>query len=84
MERVKAIRENSLGGRGTCTIIDEARTDEELIEMLDEDNIKTPEDAVKWAIANEGLHIENATNFRWGEDDDPQILRQQEWEKQVK
>ena len=77
--RVEAIRSNERVGRGTCTTIDEAYTDNELVEALDEAKAITVEKAVAWAIENEGLRIEYALNFRWGEDTDPELRRYKEW-----
>jgi len=77
--RVKAIRSNERVGRGTCTTIDEAYTDNELVEALDEAEAITVEEAIAWAIKDEGLRIENALNFRWGEDSDPEVSRYNEW-----
>jgi hypothetical protein len=77
--RVEAIRSNERVGRGTCTTIDEAYTDSELIDALDKAEVTTAEKAVVWAIEDEGFRIENALNFRWGEDSDPEILRYNEW-----
>ncbi len=80
--RVEAIRKNERVGRGSCTTIDEATTDDELIAELDEAGVTTPAKAVQWAIETEGLRIENATNFRWGEDTDPELARLKEWREQ--
>jgi hypothetical protein len=77
--RVKAIRSNERVGRGTCTAIDEAYTDNELADALNEAEVTTAEKAVAWAIEDEGLRIENALNFRWGEDTDPELSRYKEW-----
>jgi len=77
--RVKAIRSNERVGRGTCTTIDEAYTDNELVEALDEAEAITVEEAIAWAIKDEGFRIENALNFRWGEDSDPEVSRYNEW-----
>jgi hypothetical protein len=77
--RVEAIRSNKRVGRGTCTTIDEAYTDNELVEALDEAEAITVEEAIAWAIEDEGLRIENALNFRWGEDTDPELRRYNEW-----
>ena len=77
--RVEAIRSNKRVGRGTCTTIDEAYTDNELVEALDEAKAITVEKAVAWAIEDEGFRIENALNFRWGEDSDPEVSRYNEW-----
>lgn len=78
--RVKAIRNNDRVGDGSLTNIEMCWTAEELVEKLDEEKITTDKAAVEWAIQLEGLLIENATNFRLGNDDDPEILRLQEWE----
>ena len=71
--RVQAIRDNEKVGRGSCSSIDECYEDHELADMLDKENIKTPRQAVKWAIRHEGLHLEQGLNQRWGEDNDPQL-----------
>lgn len=77
--RVEAIRNHPRVGRGSCTSIDEAMTDQELIDALNEDNVTTPEAAIAWAIEQEGLHLEQGTNQRWGEDDDPQLQAYRDW-----
>jgi len=82
--RIVAIRANEIVGRGTCTAIDECYSDQELLDRLNEDDIETPEQAVRWAIEDEGLWLEKGTNQRWGEDDDPQITRYDEFNKQVR
>ena len=73
--RLKAIRKHDKVGRGTCTTIDEAWTDEEIIEELDKRDIKDAKDAVKWAVEQEGIVLEQGLNTRWGSDDDPQLLK---------
>lgn len=73
--RLKAIRKHDKVGRGTCTTIDEAWTDEEIIEELDERDIKDAKGAVKWAVEQEGIVLEQGLNTRWGSDDDPQLLK---------
>ena len=78
--RVEAIRANKRVGNGSCTTIDEAFTDAELIKALDEDGITTPAQAVEWAIDVEGLHREQALNTRWGEDNDPELKSYRDWE----
>lgn len=82
-QRVEAIRKHSMVGNGSCTTIDEATTDEELIAELDEVGATTVEQAVAWALETEGLRIENATNKRWGEDDDPELQRLEDWKDQL-
>ena len=73
--RLKAIRKHDKVGEGTCTTIDEAWTDEEIIEELDKRDIKDAKDAVKWAVEQEGIVLEQGLNTRWGSDDDPQLLK---------
>jgi hypothetical protein len=82
-QRIAAIRANEMVGHGSCTSIDECYSDDELIVELDADGITAPSEAVKWAIELEGLRIENATNYRWGEDDDPEIRRLKEWKARL-
>ena len=73
--RLKAIRKHDKVGRGTCTTIDEAWTDEEIIEELDKRDINDAKGAVKWAVEQEGIVLEQGLNTRWGSDDDPQLLK---------
>ena len=77
--RVEAIRKHPKVGRGSCTTIDEATTDDELVAELDEAGATTVEQAVSWALETEGLRIENALNKRWGEDTDPELQRLRDW-----
>lgn len=58
--RVKAIREDALVGRGTCTYIDETFSDTELVIWVDDASATTPKEAVEWARSYEGLKIEMA------------------------
>ncbi len=78
--RVEAIRNDELVGTASCTTVDEALEDGELLEYLNEDKVTTPEAAVEWARDYEGLQKEQATNTRWGEDEDPQVKDLQEWD----
>ena len=80
-ERVKAIRNDDLVGRGSCSSIDECYDDKELAQQLDDYSIHTPVAAVKWARESEGLRVEDALNYRWGEDDDPQLTAYYEWQE---
>ena len=80
-ERVKAIRNDDLVGRGSCSSIDECYSDGELAQQLDDYSIHTPVAAVKWARESEGLWLEQGLNQRWGEDDDPQLLAYNEWQE---
>lgn len=45
---VKAIRADKIIGSGTCSTIDEAYTDDELIELLVENDITTVTQAIKF------------------------------------
>ena len=80
---IKAIRNDALVGRGTCSTIDECYSDSDLHEYLAEDNVSTPRKAVEWARRWEGLRVENALNYRWGADDDPQLLAYNEWQEKL-
>lgn len=72
---VDAIRRCTLVGRGTCSTIDECMEDQELVDKLIRDGIRTPSDALKWARDYEQLRLELALDARWGEDCDPQLKR---------
>ena len=78
--RVQAIRAHKRVGEGSCTSIDECYGDEELILALNRADVKSREAAIKWALEEEGLSLEQATNCRWGEDDDPELKALKEWE----
>lgn len=82
--RVQAIRDDKLVGRGTCSTIDECYTDGELIEQLDSEGIHSTKESVEWAVEFEGLRVEQATNARWGDSDDPQIEAYDDFEKRRK
>lgn len=70
--RVEAVRADELVGLGSCTSMDEAFTDAELIAHLDGMDVSTPAGAIKEARDMEELWLEQGLNARWGEDDDPQ------------
>ena len=53
-------------------------------DLLDEDNITIPYEAVEWARNRELFYLENATNYRWGGDDDPQLSAYNSFKKQMK
>lgn len=48
--RVKAIREDSRIGEGSCSVLDECYPSRELVESLDREGIETPEAAVQWGL----------------------------------
>ena len=80
---IRAIREDTKVGRGTCSMIDECMDDKDLIRELTEGEVKTPEAALKWAYEMEGLYWEQGLNQRWGEDDDEQLLMYNEWQEKL-
>lgn len=71
--RVQAIRQHPKVGRGSCTVVDECWTDKEVQAQLDLEEVTTEEGAVEWAMDLVGLHLEQALNCRWGEEDDPEV-----------
>jgi hypothetical protein len=81
--RINAIRKHPQLGRGSCSSIDECWDDEELVNALNAEGIKSPKQAVKWAMRLEGLRVEAAANARWGEDSDPQFAAAVEWEEKM-
>ena len=73
--RVKAIREDKMVGRGTCTYIDEVFEDSELVDWLDEAEVPGMQEAVEWARDYERLKIEQAVEY-----ESPTAMdRLQEW-----
>jgi len=60
--RVKAIREDKMVGRGTCTYIDETFEDSELLEWLDGAEVPGWPEAVEWARDYERRKIEMAAD----------------------
>ena len=77
--RVRAIRRHPRVGEGSCASIDECWDDDAIVKTLDELGLLTPDDAVGWALEQEGLFLEQGLNARWGADDDPQLLAWKEW-----
>lgn len=71
--RVKAIRDDELVGKYSCSSIDECWTDEELIKHFDGAKISTIEAALGWALEQERMHLEQGLNQRWGENNDSQL-----------
>jgi len=59
--------------------VDECWDDKEIVEFLDDNDIHTESEAIKWALEQEGLFLEQGLNQRWGEDDDPQLIAWNEW-----
>ena len=82
--RIMAVRNHKLVGKGSCSSIDECLDDLELLKELDLYKVKTPEEAIKWALEYEDLTMEQSLNCRWGEDDDPQLIEYKKWKEKVK
>jgi hypothetical protein len=68
-----AIRCDCLVGRGTCTWIDETFSDEDLAKVIADEDITTENAAVTWARDYEQAQLEQALNYRCGEDTDPEL-----------
>ena len=75
-KRVSAIRAHKLVGRGSCSSIDECRSDEDLTAALDEAKVAKSDvaGAIEWALDDEQMFLEQGLNCRFGEDDDEQLL----------
>ena len=59
---IKAIRDDKVVGRGTCSSIDECYSDAELEARLKEENIKGKIESVAWARRCEKLYREMEKN----------------------
>lgn len=84
--RVMAIRNNELVGNGTCSVVSECFSDNDLSDELNRSYtpIETPEQAVKWAISLESAHMEQSLNSRMGEDVDPELKDYRDWHERRK
>ena len=82
--RVQAIRKDHRVGLGTCTSIDECWSESEILEFLDDNNIKSAKAAVDWAYEQEGLFREKGSNCSFGESDCELIRAADEWSKIMK
>lgn len=54
-QRVAVVRADSIVGRGTCSPIDEAFSDAELIELFEEEDAKDPKAALRVARSHHRL-----------------------------
>jgi hypothetical protein len=61
---IDAIRKHPKIGLGTCTYVDEAFTDNELVERLDEEGITDSEKAIKYFLDLEGLLEDQEEDIR--------------------
>ena len=82
--RLDAIRRHPLVGEHCCTFLLSCFSDAEIIALLDEDAAHSPEAAITWAINHEGTRLEQALNYRLGEDDDAELRDYQEFESERK
>jgi len=78
---IDAIRSDAMVGRGSCTSIDEAWGDQELIETFQTAFAKdaTPQDAVEWARRWEQLRMEMAVEY----ESPTAMARLVEWEEKL-
>tara|TARA_Y100000034_G_scaffold126674_1_gene178236 strand:+ start:527 stop:817 length:291 start_codon:yes stop_codon:yes gene_type:complete len=83
MSLVDSVRKCPIVGRGTCSAVDECLSDGEVQEMMDDDNVKTEKEAIKWAIQFESIQNERALNARWGEDSDPELVTWNKFKQNV-
>jgi hypothetical protein len=81
---VTAIREDSLVGRGSCSVVDECMEDEELIKLLEVQNCRHEHMAVAHARDIQENYLERALDCRFGEDTDPQLIAWNEWKEKRK
>lgn len=63
-EMVAAVRSDVKVGYGTCSVIDECYSDNELLESLHDAGITTVKDAVAWARDVENLFREREQEVR--------------------
>jgi len=79
--RVIAIRADKLIGNGTYSFVDECLSALNIVEELDATNIKEPVDAIIYFIKAQNCQYERALGTRVGNEDDPELLLYNEWEK---
>jgi predicted transcriptional regulator YheO len=63
-EMVTAVRSDVKVGRGSCSVIDECYSDQELVTALTDAGIITVKDAVEWARDVESLFREREQEIR--------------------
>ena len=81
---VKAVRDNVLVGKGSCSIVDNCLNDRELGQHFELLELGTVEEAVQWCVDYEESSLEQALNSRWGEDSDPELLAWRKWQERKK
>ena len=79
--RVIAIRADSLIGNDSYSFIDECLSATNIVEELDAANIESPVDAIRHFITAQGYQYERGLDARAGNDNDPELLLFNEWEK---
>ena len=81
--RIKAIRGDKRVGRGSCAYIDECWDDKDSLERLDTEGVTTPQGAVEWAHAMEGLTRDHGASHTSGEEDCPLVESARAWREEA-
>ncbi len=74
--RIIAIRGNPRVGHGSCSVIDECYDDQELIEILDEKEIRNPIDAIRLALKINAAYWERGLDACSGEPETDRRLQE--------
>ena len=82
MKRIEAIRKDKRVGRGSCAYIDECWTDKQILELLEDKGITTPQGAVEWAHDMEGLTRDHGASHTSGEEDCPLVESARAWREE--
>tara|TARA_R110000823_G_C15697833_1_gene476114 strand:- start:264 stop:551 length:288 start_codon:yes stop_codon:yes gene_type:complete len=82
--RIKAVRDNKLVGRGTCTYANECFSDEELLAEItcSKGPDFTEKDAIDWCIWLQDLKMDQMLGCRFGDDSDDELNVYREWRDQ--
>lgn len=67
-QRVEAIRNSKLVGKGSCSSIDECYGESDLVELFDTAKLVTTNQALYWALKHELLWREQELNCLSGEE----------------
>ncbi len=71
--RVAAIRANKLVGTGSCSVVDECMSDEDIVSRLNQMGIQSDREAEQYALRSEVNHLEGMLNCESGEEDMTEI-----------
>jgi hypothetical protein len=80
-EMIAAIRQDTLVGTGSCSVVDECMEDAELIALFKIHNCHHTHVAVNHARDIQESYLERALDCRFGEDTDPQLIAWNEWKE---